>query len=323
MSISPRTVIVTGATKGIGRGLAIGLAESGAHVIATGRTQCGPESLEATQQECVKVGGTCETFVVDHGNDDSVRHFFETLHGRRIDVLVNNAYAAVGMLLQNSKKPFWERAVEGDMKADPGRVWDIVNGVGLRGNYICSVYAMRMMKEQGGVIVNITSWGGFTTLFDVAYGVGKQAVDRLSAEIANDAPSTVKSIAFCPGYVATQSMLEAAKQSESLAADEETLPDWNMETPFFVGRVLAALLQNEEMLSDMNGKVVVGAEAADYLNVNDENGFRPLSYRSLRFNLMFHVPFMKNSLLRLVIPRRMQAPWWILRSKIAAIQYWN
>lgn len=337
-------VVVTGATRGIGRGLAIGFGERGAHVIITGRTEQGALSLSATAREVGAAGGTCTTFVVDHSDDVSVNNFFQSLEQHlktwttalssplRL-VFVNNAYDAVQLLVSNSGLPYWQR-----QPADPATYWDSVNCVGLRQNFVCSIHASRIIANSPGAtgfIVNVTSWGGIFPLFDVAYAVGKAGVDRMSAEFGRVAPDGVHFLSFCPGFVGTEAVLSAAReqrqeqqrqQTDSLKDfsydDHINLPLWNMETPLFVGRVLAAVTSDQYFVEQVNGKVVIAAEAADYFGINDEHGFRALSSRSMRVNLIKNIPQLLQSPLRFVFPRTLLIPWWLIRAK-AAIQYWN
>ena len=93
---------------------------------------------------------------MDHSDDGQVEKLFETIkveNSGRLDVLVNNAYAGVSMIEQNSGKKFY--------LADPAKQWDAINGVGLRNHFLCTVYASRMMVEKkNGLIVNVSSFGG-------------------------------------------------------------------------------------------------------------------------------------------------------------------
>ena len=223
-----RTAVVTGATRGIGRGLAIGLGERGAHVIVTGRTTSGPHSLSSVSDSVETAGGSCKTFEVDHADPVSVHRFFSDLAtylidtGRRLDLFVNNAYAGISTLERTIllNLPFWKQETARDdintneshptkIIDDPVDVWDDFNNVGLRNNYICSVLATRLMLRQrsenesqtGGdaIIVSVSSIGGIMPLFSPAYGAGKAGVDRMSADFARQAPPGVKFITFWPG----------------------------------------------------------------------------------------------------------------------------
>lgn len=338
-----RNVVITGATRGIGRGLAIGFGAQGANVYITGRTKGpGPGSLEEVAKLVREAGGNCDYFVIDHNDDKQIEYLFDQLasrfaaDGSKLDFFVNNAYSAVAFLMDSIDVPFWKKNVGSpsvpDPTSNPGECWDFINGVGLRNNYVCATRAVRMMEPHAsGLIVNITSWAGMVTLFDPVYSIGKEAVDRMAAEIALAAPEGVKCIAFCPGFVSTEELLAAATKAEELAIEEgrdprgETLPKWNAESPLFIGRVLAALVSDkgEHLLPRMNGKVVIAAEVADILDINDENGFRALSFRSIRFNLMTMMPFLIESPLHRIVPRTLHAPWPFVRWLTAASRFWN
>lgn len=345
MSAKPQTIVITGATRGIGRGLAIGAAEAGMHVIITGRTKSGPFSLQTTADLIKKAGATCEYYIVDHSNDESISSFFEDLtrtlqiQKRSLDVFVNNAYAGVDFIKQSMNIPFWLKSASEPDKEDPnscpGQIWDLVNGVGLRSNYVCAIYATRIMNQQttSAVIVNISSWAGLSSVFDPVYCVGKSAMDRLSAEIGTLTPANVCCFTLWPGFVGTERLLDAIHENESVATKLNpsniitfsALPEWNMESPVFVGRVVAAIAKSNDtqFLDAINSRIVIAAEAARKLNVCDENGFRPLSYRSVRFALLAQIPLLRNSALRHLIPAGLVSPWWLTRAIAGTPKFWN
>lgn len=104
----------------------------------------------------------------DHEKDDQIFSLFQKIQveqNGKLDILVNNAYKGVEEIFNNTAKKFWETKPE---------IWDDINNVGLRNHYLCTVYAARMMVEnKQGLIVNISSFGGASYIFNVAYGVGK------------------------------------------------------------------------------------------------------------------------------------------------------
>eukprot|EP00177_Eucheuma_denticulatum_P007653 GFKZ01013922.1.p1 GENE.GFKZ01013922.1~~GFKZ01013922.1.p1 ORF type:complete len:343 (-),score=38.56 GFKZ01013922.1:344-1372(-) len=340
-SLKNRNIVITGATRGIGRGLALALAQQSANLHITGRTASGPNSLEYVSAVITAAGGTCHSYVVDHNDDSAVADFFTKLSqqleasGGTLDVFVNNAYAAVDYLTESDGVPFWKKSADeprvADPTASPGRVWDLVNGVGLRNNYVCAVHAMRIMEQQGsGVLVNMSSWGGMMSLFDVAYCVGKSAIDRMTAEMAKGAPPGVVCVTLWPGLVSTERMVDGQtrKQQKETAeggSESETSIMWNAETPIFVGRVLGAMLEERQrpMLKSMHGKIVVTAEVAERLKVDDENGFRPLSLRSLRFFFMHTFPSLRESPLRKIFPRKLCYPWGIIGRLFGNVSFWS
>jgi dehydrogenase/reductase SDR family protein 1 len=139
-SLAEKVVLVTGATRGIGRGIAIQMGEAGATVYITGRTlssKDGMGSLEETSNEIKQRGGKCIFVQVDHEDDHQIADLFQRIEDEqngRLDILVNNAYKGVQTIFESSSKKFWE--------AKPD-MWDEINKVGLRSHYICTVYASR------------------------------------------------------------------------------------------------------------------------------------------------------------------------------------
>ncbi|CAK6432547.1 unnamed protein product [Pipistrellus nathusii] len=160
--------VVTGASRGIGRGIALQLCQAGATVYITGRHL---DTLRAAAKEAQSRGGQCVPVVCDSSQEAEVRNLFEQVdreQNGRLDVLVNNAYAGVQTILDNLKKAFWESLAS---------IWDDINNVGLRGHYLCSVYGTRLMVPAGrGLIVVISSIGGMKYFFSVPYGMGKATV---------------------------------------------------------------------------------------------------------------------------------------------------
>ena len=204
-----KVALVTGASRGIGRGIALQLGEAGATVYVTGRapaasySQTDPKelpSLEQTAKEIFERGGKSHPVYCDHANSDDVRRLFKRIEqeqGGILNILVNNAYSAVPQLIANAGKKFWECEPE---------YWDEVNEVGLRNTYFCATLAARLMVPQrDGLIVNISSAGGLQYLFSVPYGVGKTATDRMAADMGFELKAhNVTCISLWPGFVHTE-----------------------------------------------------------------------------------------------------------------------
>ncbi|XP_052776695.1 dehydrogenase/reductase SDR family member 1-like isoform X1 [Mya arenaria] len=175
-SLKDKVCIVTGATRGIGRGIALQLGAHGATVYVTGRTLKAkddaqfPGSLEQTCEEIESRGGKCIPVLCDHKNDDDVKKLFEKVareQNNRLDVLVNNAFSAFNACVDNVKVPFWEL---------PDNIYDELNQVGLRNHHLCLVYAARlMMPWKLGLIINISGHGGMVCTLNVPYCIGKKA----------------------------------------------------------------------------------------------------------------------------------------------------
>jgi len=134
-NLTGKVCLVTGATKGLGKGIAIQLGAAGAKVYITGRTK---QMLEDCAREIKQRGGIPVPLQVDHNNDKEVQEVFEKIkrdEQGKLDILVNNAFAGVNAISSNQGKPFFT--------LDPTDQWDSINGVGLRGHYICTVFGSR------------------------------------------------------------------------------------------------------------------------------------------------------------------------------------
>lgn len=314
-SLEGTLALVTGASRGIGRGIAVGLAEAGATVYVTARS-LRPEgttdpvggSLADTCAAVEAAGGRCSPIAVDHTDDAQVRELFARIEQEnegRLDVLVNNVYSGVRSLRETIGQPFWE--------SDPG-VWDACNDAGLRSHYIASVHAARLMvRRQRGLICTISSWGSLFPIFNVAYGVGKTACDRLAAEMAAELrPHGVTSLSLWPGIVGTEHIRELAEEGRTTGATDRALrslaSQTNWETPLLTGRVIAALAADPNRLR-RSGTVGIVAELASSYGVVDAEGGRPASLRSFRAALPVVVPSLASW--GEWIPD-LRVPWWLL-----------
>ena len=287
--------LVTGGTRGLGKGIATGLGEAGATVYITGRTLTATAdsvgSLEETAAAIAQAGGNAISVSVDHGDDDQISALFERIEAEqngRLDLLVNNAYAGVSALKAAYGKPFWE--------SDPD-FWDDCNGVGLRSHYVASVYAARLMvPRRRGLICTLSSWGGLSYIFGVPYGVGKAACDRMAADMAVELkPHQVTSLSIWPGIVGTELMTQFAAEmglGGSAGAASADPDHYNWETPLLTGRVIAALAADANLLR-RTGQVQIVAELARDYGLVDADGKRPASLRSLRFVLPSALPGLK------------------------------
>lgn len=277
-NLKGKIAIVTGASRGVGRGIALGLGEAGATVYVTGREKRGfplPEflnqsTLADTAAAITQLGGVGIVHYCDHSDDEAVNDLFERVKKEqgRLDILVNNAWGggihAMADYFFNT--PFWEQPVV---------LWDDHYQVGVRSNYVAGKYAAeQMVKQSSGLIVNISFYGGQRYFNNVAYGVCKATVDRMSADMAHELkPYGVTVISLYPGNVSTEGMIELAKYNEAVELSK-------MESPQFVGRCIAALAQDEQRLCE-TGKILITAELANKYGVTDVNGSHPESLRTL------------------------------------------
>lgn len=250
-----KVCIVTGASRGLGRGIALVLArEEGCTVYATARNGDSLKSLSVEAADGNK-GGSVTPCVLDQSDDSAVQTFVNEVNSNEthVDLLVNSAYGGLLAIKPHFGKPFWER---------PLSVFDASINIGLRSAHVMSaLVAPIMVQNKAGLIVQISSFGGVSYLFDIGYGVGKAGLDRLTADMAAELkPHDVHAVTLYPGGAVTE-----------IAA----FP--NGETPVFTGRAVAALLNkaSKQDLEQFSGKVVQTAElAVDYM-FTDVNGEIP------------------------------------------------
>lgn len=304
--------LVTGATRGLGRGIAIGLGEAGATVYITGRTltptDAAAGSLIDTSSAVQEAGGTCIPVPLDHSDDVQVQDLFNQIQSEQnghLDLLVNNAYGGVTAIKDSYGTPFWELSPT---------MWDASNNVGLRSHYVASTYAARLMvPRQRGLICNISSWGGLAYIFNVAYGAGKSACDRLATDMAVELkPHNVAALSLWPGIVGTELMTqffqETSVSSPSDVPIDSIQTGFNWETPLLTGRVIAALAADSTIMG-RTGRVQIVAELARHYGITDAKGNRPASLRSLQFILPFLIPVLRN---RPWLVPDLKLPWWSL-----------
>ncbi|NEQ41195.1 MAG: SDR family NAD(P)-dependent oxidoreductase [Okeania sp. SIO3I5] len=310
-----KVALVTGATRGIGKGIAIGLGEAGATVYITGRSlntisaDNVSGTLLETKKEVEKVGGICIPVQIDHSDDEQVKLLFERIKTEQkgqLDLLVNNVFSGVKAVANAYSQPFWKNTPS---------LWDSINNVGLRSHYVASVFAARLMSQrQQGLICTISSWGGMSYIFGAAYGVGKAACDRLAADMAVELkPDNITSVSIWPGIVGTEHMLklsEDLKTQDDIQPHDVTFRDcYNWETPLLTGRVIASLLEQQNTIN-LTGKVQIVAELAQQYRIVDEHGKRPVSLRSLRFIVPNAIPILRKY--PWLIPD-FKIPWFILQ----------
>lgn len=266
--LSGKVALVTGASRGIGKGIAESLGAEGATVYITGRTvdEANPTiplsgTIYATAEAVNQAGGKGIAIACDHRNDEQVKASFERIQQEqgKLDILVNNAWGGyevfhVGEYFQPNH-PFWEK---------PLSFWD-KNLDGLRWTYVASSFAMPMMIKHGnGLIVNIS----FTVpeAGNPAYAIAKTGTDRLTWEIAHFGKEhQIASIALYPGLVRTEGVMKFAEYFDMS----------NSQSPQFTGRAVVALAADEKRM-EKSGKALVVAKLAQEYDFDDIDGKRPL-----------------------------------------------
>ncbi len=249
-----KVALVTGASRGVGKGIAASLANNGFRVFATGRT-IGNADLPDT---IVRV--PC-----DHTHDDESARVFQKIAAEAdgLDVLVNSAWGGYERMTEDGvftwTLPFWQQ---------PHHRWASMIDAGLRAAFINSSLAARMMvPRRRGLILNLSYWASRKHIGNVIYGVAKAATDKMTSDMAEELrPHGVAALSLYPGLVRTEAVI--------MAAQAGWLNLSNSESPEFAGRVIAALLEDGALM-ERSGKVLVAAALATEFGITDVDGRQP------------------------------------------------
>lgn len=278
MQLQGTIAVVTGATRGAGKGIALALGEAGATVYVTGRstresgtTRSYPGTIEETAEAVTARGGHGIPMRVDHGVDEDVRALFERVaseHGR-LDILVNNAWGghddAVGI---GDAAPFWKL---------PTTMWDGMLNRGARYGLISSTYAAPLMVDRGrGLIVSTTFWDRDRYTGHFYYDLAKSAINRMAFNMAQDLkPYGVASIGLSPGWMRTELVLQAFDTDGDRWHEVPALA--TTESTHYIGRAVVALATDPDVMSKTGQMLRVGDLAHTY-GFRDIDGRQPEAF---------------------------------------------
>jgi NAD(P)-dependent dehydrogenase (short-subunit alcohol dehydrogenase family) len=279
-SLGGKVAVVTGASRGIGRGIALALGDAGATVYVTGRTVTEgasplPGTVGKTALEVNERGGKGIAVQVDHAKDEQVAALFDQIkrdHGR-LDILANNAISIPEELTQPGS--FWEKPISN---------WEMVD-VGLRSNFVAAWHAAKIMVPQkSGLIVALSGYVGTTYTYSVVFGTCKTATDRMARDMAIELkPHKVASISLWQGLTFTERAEENLKKVPGMASQLVSAAGTSVEFP---GRIIAALAADPNVMRH-SGASLINAELAKEYGVTDINGNTPPSLRAQRGSPIF------------------------------------
>ncbi len=265
--LAGKVAIVTGASRGIGKGIAVALGSQGATVYVTGRTATSgasslPGTVGETAAEVHRRGGKGIAVQVDHSDDDQVAALFDQVRREqgRLDILVNNAFAIPEDL--TDPKPFWEKPLSN---------WEMVD-VGVRSNFVAARHAAQIMVPQrSGLIVAISGYTGATYTYGVIFGMCKAAVDRMAHDMAVELERyNVASLSLWQGLTYTERAQRNLARNPEMKNVTVTNPAVGC-SPEFPGRVVAALATDPEVMKRSGGTFITAELAMDY-KITDIDG---------------------------------------------------
>jgi dehydrogenase/reductase SDR family protein 1 len=269
-SLKGKVALVTGASRGIGKGIALSLAEAGAKVYITGRTvsegksaSCLSGTIHQTAKEVISLGGECIAIQCDHLSDPAVEAVFKQIseENKQLNILVNNVWGGYEHFTDGTE--FWN---EKGFWTLPISRWDSMFQSGIRAHYIASVFATPLLiQQENALIINISFFAAQRNDKGVAYCVAKAASDHMISCMAEELREhKVAAVSLYPGLVRTESVMKSA----------EHLDLSNSESPQFVGRAVVALASDADIM-DKSGRVLIAAELAQQFGFTDIDGTQP------------------------------------------------
>lgn len=253
MSLTGKVALITGGSYGVGKGIVDVLSATGATVYYTSRQ---PRHSANSPANVIPVH-------CDHRNDLDLDRAFKLIEEshKSLDILVNNVWGGYEDMVVNGEftwqRPFWQQ---------PIARWDAMFQAGVRAHYLTSQYAARRMTaQQSGLIVNISFWSAQKYIGNVAYGVSKAATDKMTADMAQELRDyNVAVVSLYPGMVRTEKVMATAAYLDLS----------NSESPQFIGRAVAALF-NDKNIMNKTGRVLVAAALALEYGFTDIDGKQP------------------------------------------------
>jgi len=264
-SLSGKVAVVTGGSRGIGKGIALVLAEHGATIYVTGRTVTPganplPGTVGETAAACDKRGGKGIAVQVDHANDEQVASLFEQVEREqgRLDILVNNAIAIPDEMTQPGV--FWEKPISN---------WEMID-VGLRSNFVAAWHAASLMvPRKSGLIVALSGYVGVKYTYSVIFGTCKTATDRMARDMAIELkPHNVASLSLWQGFTYTELAKRNLKTVAGMASQLNSAVGSSVEFP---GRIVAALAADPGVMK-RSGGTFISAELAQEYGITDIDG---------------------------------------------------
>ncbi|HEX7064862.1 MAG TPA: SDR family NAD(P)-dependent oxidoreductase [Bacillales bacterium] len=266
-SLAGTIALVTGASRGAGRGIAIELGKAGATVYVTGRSVRGrstngwPGTIDATVDEIQSVGGTGIAIQCDHTDDEQTKAVIEKIKREqgKLDLLVNNAWGGS------------EHDISGSYEENTLGHWDTMFTAGVRAQLATNYYAVPFMRETGGgLIIHTTFWddGKYTGHF--YYDLAKNTLVRMAYGLSEELrDKNVAVLAVSPGFMRTEIVLKDFNTDLDHWREVEELSV--TETPHYVGKGIVALASDPDVMKK-TGQVLRAGDLAEEYGFTDIDG---------------------------------------------------
>jgi NAD(P)-dependent dehydrogenase (short-subunit alcohol dehydrogenase family) len=253
-----RVAVVTGASRGVGKGIALALGEAGATVYVTGRSEQGgtteglPGTVRETAEAVTQRGGQGVAVRCDHTADAEVEALFARVAQQqgRLDLLVNNVWGGYEHFdWSRFTAPFWEQ---------PLRHWSGMFEAGVRAHLVATRFAVPLMlPHRRGLIIHTTAWDRDKYLGNLFYDLAKAAVNRMAFGMARELqPHQIAVVALAPGFVGTERLLAAFAAAGRSPGD--------LESPVYAGRAVVSLATDANVLARTGRVLTVGQLAVEY-----------------------------------------------------------
>ena len=274
-ALSGKVAVITGASRGIGKGIACALGEQGATVYVTARTVSAgghalPGSIKETVAEVERRGGKAVGVALDLLDDNAIAALLSQVQAEQggLDILVNNAMAIPDEL--TTRAPFWEKPLSN---------WEMFD-TGARAAFIAAHHAAKIMVPQGsGLIVALSGYVGVTYTYDVIFGTTKAATDRMARDMAVELkPHNVASLSLWQGFTYTERAQQNLRTVPGMASQLNAAAG---SSPEFPGRIIAALAGDPDIMAKTGGSFINAELAVEY-GVTDADGRAIVSLRAER-----------------------------------------